>query len=77
MPKHVLEEAYQKGDYAAAYNVGTPADKIVTSGPWRIAQYMPGEKTVLARNPYFFGVDKKNQRLPYLDESDLPHRSGL
>jgi peptide/nickel transport system substrate-binding protein len=87
MPKHVLEEAYKRGDYAAAYNVGTPPDKIVTSGPWRIAQYVPGEKTVLARNPYFFGVDKNNQRLPYLDEivflivpdfdaADLKFRAG-
>jgi peptide/nickel transport system substrate-binding protein len=87
MPKHVLEEAYKKGDYASAYNVGTPPDKIVTSGPWRISQYVPGEKTVLARNPYFFGVDKNNQRLPYLDEivflivpdfdaADLKFRAG-
>ena len=60
--------AYKSGDFAAAYNVGTPADKIVTSGPWRVSQYVPSEKTVLARNPYFFGVDKQNQRLPYLDE---------
>jgi peptide/nickel transport system substrate-binding protein len=87
MPKHVLEEAYKKGDYAAAYNVGTPPDQIVTSGPWRIAQYVPGEKTVLARNPYFFGVDKDKKRLPYLDEivflivpdldaADLKFRAG-
>ena len=68
MPKHVLEESFNKGDFASAYNVGTPPDKIVTSGPWRVTQYVPGEKTVLGRNPYFFGVDKKNQRLPYLDE---------
>ena len=32
MPKHVLEEAFKKGDFAAAYNVGTPPDNIVTSG---------------------------------------------
>ena len=87
MPKHVLEEPYKKGDFASAYNVSTPPDKIVTSGPWRVAQYVPGEKTVLGRNPYCFGVDKKNQRLPYLDEivflivpdldaADLKFRAG-
>ena len=87
MPKHVLEGAFKKGEYAAAYNVGTPPDQIVTSGPWRIAQYVPGEKTVLARNPYFFGVDKSQKRLPYLDEivflivpdfdaADLKFRAG-
>ena len=48
--------------------MSTPPDKIVTSGPWRIAQYVPGEKTVLGRNPYYFGVDKESRRLPYLDE---------
>ena len=87
MPKHVLEESFKKGDYAAAYNVSTPPDKLVTSGPWRIAQYVPGEKTVLARNPYYFGVDKEKKRLPYLDEivfvivpdfdaADLKFRAG-
>jgi peptide/nickel transport system substrate-binding protein len=87
MPKHVLEETYKQGDFAAAYNVSTPPDKLVTSGPWRISQYVPGEKTVLGRNPYYFGVDKKNQRLPYLDEviflivpdfdaADLKFRAG-
>lgn len=87
MPKHILEETYKKGDFAAAYNVSTPPDKLVTSGPWRIAQYVPGEKTVLGRNPYYFGVDKENHRLPYLDEivflivpdldaADLKFRAG-
>ena len=47
MPKHVLEDAYKKRDFASAYNVSTPPDKIVTSGPWRVLQYVPGEKTVL------------------------------
>jgi peptide/nickel transport system substrate-binding protein len=87
MPKHVLEDAFKKGDFAAAYSVSTPVDQLVTSGPWRIVQYVPGEKTVLGRNPYYFGVDKQNQRLPYLDEivflivpdldaADLKFRAG-
>jgi peptide/nickel transport system substrate-binding protein len=87
MPRHVLEETFKNGDFAAAYSVSTPPDKIVASGPWRIAQYVPGEKTVLGRNPYYFGIDKKNQRLPYLDEliflnvpdldaADLKFRAG-
>ena len=87
MPKHVLEGTFKKGDFAAAYNVSTPPDQIVASGAWRVAQYVPGEKIVLGRNPYFFGVDKENRRLPYLDElifvvvpdfdaADLKFRAG-
>ena len=87
VPKHTLEEAFKSGKFASAYNVSTPPDQIVTSGKWRIAQYVPGEKTVLTRNPYYYGVDKQNRRLPYLDEivfvivpdldaADLKFRSG-
>ena len=59
----------------------------MTSGAWRLVQYVPGEKTVLGRNPYYFGFDQNKQRLPYLDElvflivpdqdaADLKFRSG-
>jgi peptide/nickel transport system substrate-binding protein len=86
-PKHVLEGAYQSGTFASAYNVSTPPDQIVTSGPWRVVQHVAGEKTVLGRNPYWFGLDKANKRLPYLNEvvflvvpdqdaADLKFRSG-
>ena len=87
MPKHILEDAYKKGTFAAAYNISTPPDKLVTSGAWRLVQYVPGEKTVLGRNPYHYAFDQNKQRLPYLDElvflvvpdqdaADLKFRSG-
>jgi peptide/nickel transport system substrate-binding protein len=68
MPKHMLEPAYKKGEFVAAYNTGTTPDSIVTSGPWRVKQFVPGEKTVLERNPFWYGVDASGQRLPYLHE---------
>lgn len=87
MPKHVLEGSFKDGSFASAYNVSTPPEKIVTSGPWRVNQYVAGEKTVLGRNPYWFGTDQQNHRLPYLNElvfvtvpdqdaADLKFRSG-
>ncbi|MCC7008854.1 MAG: ABC transporter substrate-binding protein [Acidobacteria bacterium] len=87
MPKHVLEPAFKNGDFASAYSVSTPPDQIVTSGPFRLQQQVAGEKTVLGRNPYWFGVDEQRHRLPYLDEvvfvvvpdldaADLKFRAG-
>ena len=87
MPKHVLEPAFTSGNFASAYGVSTPPDQLVASGPFRVVQYVAGEKTVLGRNPYWFGVDQDNQRLPYLNElvylvvpdqdaADLKFRSG-
>jgi peptide/nickel transport system substrate-binding protein len=68
MPRHRLEEAHRSGQYASAYGVGTAPESIVTSGAWRLKQFVAGEKTVLERNPYWVGVDAKGHRLPYLDE---------
>jgi peptide/nickel transport system substrate-binding protein len=68
MPRHRLQAAYDAGTYASAYGVNTAPESLVTSHAWRIKQYLPGEKTVLERNPYWFGVDPQGQRLPYLDE---------
>ena len=87
MPKHVLEAPFRAGAFASAYGVNTPPSQLVTSGAWRLKQYAPGEKTVLEPNPYWFGVDQKQQRLPYLDElvflevpdqdaADLKFRAG-
>jgi len=67
LPRHVLEAAWRGGTFASAYGVGTAPDSLVTSGPWKLESFAPGEKTVLARNPYWFGVDAKRRRLPYLD----------
>jgi peptide/nickel transport system substrate-binding protein len=87
MPKHVLHEAFKNGSFAAAYNVSTPPDKLVTSGAWRLAQHVTNEKTVLVRNPHHYAFDQSKQRLPYLDElvilvvpdqdaADLKFRAG-
>ncbi len=80
MPKHVLEPIYTAGNYASAYNISTPPDQLVTSGPWRLKQYAPGEKTVLEPNPYWFGIDSEKNRLPYLDELvflEVPDQDAL
>ena len=68
LPKHRLEAAYRNGSFESAYSVNTPPESLVTSGPWTLKRYVPGEKVVLTRNPYWFGVDRQGKRLPYLDE---------
>lgn len=68
VPRHILEPAFKSGGFAAAFNTATPPESLVTSGPWKLGAYAENEKTVLTRNPYWFGVDAKGKRLPYLDE---------
>jgi peptide/nickel transport system substrate-binding protein len=68
LPRHVLEPAWRAGRFASAYSVGTPPESLVTSGAWKLQSFAAGEKTVLAPNPFWIGVDARGQRLPYLDQ---------
>ena len=66
MPKHILEKPYREGHFAQMW--GLAAQDVVGLGPFRVKQYVPGQRIVLERNPYYWKVDAKKQRLPYLDE---------
>jgi peptide/nickel transport system substrate-binding protein len=68
LPRHVLERAWRAGRFASSYGVSTPPESLVTSGPWKLKQFVPREKTVLTRNPFWFEVDARGRRLPYLEE---------
>lgn len=68
MPKHKLEKAFKAGGFASAYGTDTPPESLVTSGAFRVKSFVPDQQVVLTRNPYWFGVDAKGRRLPYLDE---------
>ena len=68
LPRHLLENNYREGTLAQAWTLTTPPSQIAGMGPYRLKEYVPGQKLVLERNPYYWKVDRKHQRLPYLDE---------
>jgi peptide/nickel transport system substrate-binding protein len=68
LPKHLLEKQYHQGHFAQAWSLNVQAFEVAGLGPFRLKQYVPGQRVVVERNPYYWKVDQKNQRLPYLDE---------
>lgn len=68
LPRHLLEKDYEAGKISEAWNLSTPPEKIAGLGPFRLKQFVPGERTVLERNPYYWKVDSQGTVLPYLDE---------
>ena len=68
LPRHLLEQDYKDGKLGQMWGLNTPLDKIAGLGPFRLKQVVPGERIVLERNPYYWKVDAKGQKLPYLDE---------
>jgi peptide/nickel transport system substrate-binding protein len=68
LPRHLLEGDYEAGKIGQAWTLNTPPEKIVGLGAFRLKQVAPGDRIVLERNPYYWKIDSKGQRLPYLDE---------
>jgi peptide/nickel transport system substrate-binding protein len=68
MPRHLLQNSSQQGKFAQAWTLTTPPAEIAGMGPFRVKAYVPGQKIVLERNPYYWKTDRSRNRLPYLDE---------
>ena len=67
IPKHILAKAVTEKRFEAAYGINSKPEEIVGSGPYKLKEFKPAQHALLERNPYFFEVDKKGQRLPYFD----------
>lgn len=68
LPRHLLEKPYQEGKLAKLWTPSTPPNEWAGLGPFRLKEYVAGQKLVLERNPYYWKTDAKGNRLPYLDE---------
>jgi peptide/nickel transport system substrate-binding protein len=75
-PDHVFGPVYgEKGGTAiqSMWNIGEKASNIVSSGPFLLDGYRPGERALLKRNPYFgeWNKDSLGKPLPYLDAQEF------
>jgi peptide/nickel transport system substrate-binding protein len=68
LPRHLLEKPFADGKLAQTWTLSTPANQWAGLGPFRLKEYVAGQKLVLERNPYYWKKDAKGNRLPYLDE---------
>lgn len=68
LPKHRLEDALRKGaaEFNRTWGVNTPSREIIGNGPFVLHSYAPGQRLLFVRNPRYWKVDTKGQRLPYL-----------
>ena len=69
-PKHVFKIATDKGKnyFRSFQDTNTKPKDFVTSGAFKIKEYVPAQRVIYERNPNYYMVDKKGQKLPYLDK---------
>jgi len=72
-PKHKLEKFWKQGQPKTtgmnpAWGVDVDVKELISSGPWIITEYKPGQRVVYARNPNYWKKDEQGRPLPYLDQ---------
>jgi peptide/nickel transport system substrate-binding protein len=67
LPRHLLEKPYAEGNLGQVWALGTSPAEIAGLGPFRLKEYVAGQRLVLERNPYYWKTDSAGIRLPYLD----------
>jgi len=69
-PKHILKPVTDKGieEFNRFWGVTTKPEEFVTSGAFKLKEYVPAQRVVFERNSNYSMVDKENNLLPYLDK---------
>jgi len=68
LPRHLLEPTYRSGNFDQAWSLSMTPSQFAGLGPFRLKEYIPGQRVILERNPYYWKVDRSGNQLPYLNE---------
>jgi peptide/nickel transport system substrate-binding protein len=74
LPKHKLQDALKKKNsagepaFVSTWGTDTPLDQIVGTGPYHLVSYIPSQRIVLERNPYYWRKDDLGKPQPYIEQ---------
>lgn len=69
-PKHVFQDAVKKGGayFDSFLSTTTKPEDFVVSGAFKLKEYLPAQRVVYVRNPNYYEINTKDEKLPYLDK---------
>ncbi|AFZ04033.1 ABC transporter substrate-binding protein [Calothrix sp. PCC 6303] len=73
LPKHSLKAAIDKKDsqgnseFISTWTTGTDPKKIVGNGPYVMESYVPSQRVIFKRNPYYWRKDAQGKPQPYIE----------
>src|SRR6202167_3177266 len=68
LPRHLLQSGYRAGGLSQAWSLSMAPSEFAGLGPFRLKEYVAGQRVVLERNPYYWKADRVGNQLPYLNE---------
>lgn len=78
LPKHILEETVTITDgegqplFMSTWGTNTDPAEIIGNGPYVIKQFVPGERIVFTRNPYYWQKGPNGESQPYIEQIAWP-----
>lgn len=69
-PKHIFEPVVKKGGkyFDSFWSTTAKPDDFITSGAFKLKEYVPAQRVVFERNPNYYEINLKDEKLPYLDK---------
>jgi len=68
LPVHKYASLVEEGKFTFSMGLDTKPADIVGTGPFRLTKYLPGERVILERNPFYWKRDSCGKQLPYLEK---------
>lgn len=70
VPKHYFKPYSDRGEseFNAFLSPNTPPKEIVSSGAFKLKEYVAAQRVVFERNPNYYKINTNNQKLPYLEK---------
>ena len=78
LPKHILQETVETVDdngvpeFMTTWGTDTDPSEVVGNGPYTIKRFIPGERIVFERNPYYWEKGPAGEQQPYIEEVVWP-----
>lgn len=67
LPEHIYKQAVIEKRFSFSMGLDAGPRDIIGSGPFCLEQYLPSERIVLKRNPFYWKRDACGAKLPYLE----------
>jgi peptide/nickel transport system substrate-binding protein len=74
LPAHALRSSIQKTDesgvpeFLSLWGTNTAPNQIVVNGMYQLKEYIPSQRVIFERNPYYWRKDAQGNPQPYIDK---------
>lgn len=68
LPEHKYAPLVKENKFTFSMGLDTKPEEIIGTAAFRLKKYLPGERVILERNPYYWKKDACGNQLPYLEQ---------